>query len=193
MPAIAPEKLVQLLRPYYPGLPGAVADQLLIYLELLVKWNGHTNLTSIRDPEEIVQRHFGESLFLAANLPPCKTLLDLGSGAGFPGLPVQLVRPDVDVTLAESRGKKAAFLREAVRTLALPTRVWADRVENLPPSQRFDIVALRAVDHPKLALELAHSRISERGVVMHLAATPTPVGTSIPMPDGSNTWLNLIH
>lgn len=124
-----------------------VREQLAVYLELLLKWNARMNLTAIRKPEEIVRRHFGESLFAGTHLGQCGTLLDLGSGAGFPGVPIQLMRPDVKVTLAESQGKKAAFLREVVRELGLQTEVWAARVETMPVERGFDSVAMRAVDN----------------------------------------------
>src|ERR1035437_4934900 len=110
-------------------VPAAAADspriyaQLSIYLELILKWNARTNLTAIRTPEEIVRRHFGESLFAGAHLGPCRTLLDFGSGAGFRGVPFQLWRPDVQVPLAEPQKKRAFFRREVVPPLALPTEV----------------------------------------------------------------------
>ena len=128
------------------------------YLDLLMRWNARTNLTAIREPEEIVRRHFGESLFAAANLgePVPDTLLDLGSGAGFPGLPIALAHPDLPVTLAESQNKKSTFLREAVRTLGLNNvEVWAGRAEALPATRRFHTVALRAVDDMAAALAAA--------------------------------------
>ncbi len=139
-----------LLQPYLDAdsaPPPALFDQLSVYLELLLRWNARTNLTAIRQPEEIVRRHFGESLFAARFLGECGTLLDFGSGAGFPGLPIQLFRPDIAVTLAESQNKKATFLREVIRTLGLATEVWSGRVEAMPPVRLFDVVTLRAVDN----------------------------------------------
>jgi 16S rRNA (guanine527-N7)-methyltransferase len=138
----------------------AVHGKLAVYLDLILKWNARTNLTAIRQPEEIVRRHFGESLFLGTHLGHCATLLDFGSGAGLPGIPVQLMRPDVHVTLAESQGKKAAFLREVVRELALTSEVWAARVEQMEPERKFDAVAMRAVDRMADAVRegSAHAR-----------------------------------
>jgi 16S rRNA (guanine527-N7)-methyltransferase len=137
----------------------AIYRQLAVYLELLMKWNERTNLTAIREPEEIVRRHFGESLFAASFVRKAETLLDFGSGAGFPGVPIQMVRPDVRVTLAESQGKKAAFLREAVRTLGLEAaEVWDQRVEAMPAERRFDVVAMRAVDNMAAAAFVAAER-----------------------------------
>src|SRR6266567_4454726 len=157
MPTLSESAIAVLLTPYLPEAPATLIPQLSAYLDLLLKWNARTNLTAIRDPEEIVRRHFGESLFAARHLAPANldpanpdqgtiTLLDFGSGAGFPGLPIALLRPDIQVTLAESQNKKAAFLREAVRTLDLPNvEVWAARVETLPVDRQFRIVTLRAV------------------------------------------------
>ena len=118
MPAITTQRISDLLRDYYPDPSPQLLDQLSDYLDLLLKWNTRTNLTAIRDPEEIVRRHFGESLFTATRLPACHSLLDLGSGAGFPGIPIQLALPEICVTLAESQNKKASFLREVCGTCA---------------------------------------------------------------------------
>src|ERR1700739_2299273 len=98
------------------------------YLALILRWNARMNLTAIREPNEILRRHFVESIACAQELPTViLTLLDFGSGGGFPGLPIALCRPEISVTLAESQGKKAAFLNEAVRTLNLNTKVFAGR------------------------------------------------------------------
>ena len=146
-------------RPSRPNL----LPQLSTYLDLLLKWNARTNLTAIREPEEIVRRHFGESLFAARQLDlNTPTLLDFGSGAGFPGLPIALLRPDIKVTLAESQNKKATFLREAVRTLNLPTEVWSGRVEAMPAARQFHTVTLRAVDNMAAAIAAA-ARIAPGG------------------------------
>jgi 16S rRNA (guanine527-N7)-methyltransferase len=157
------EEMTRLLAPYLEGTvaPEGLYGQLGTYLELLVKWNARTNLTAIREPEEMVRRHFGESLFAARQLPECATLLDFGSGAGFPGLPMQLWRGELAVTLAESQNKKATFLREACRGLALQTEVWAARVEGMAAGRQFDVVTLRAVDNMEAAL--AAARVRARG------------------------------
>jgi len=126
-------------------LDEALAAKFGAYCALLQRWNARTNLTAIRDEEGILRRHMAESIACARALPEgIVTLLDLGSGAGFPGLPIALCRPEVAVTLAESQNKKAAFLREVVRTLEIPVRVHGERAELL--AERFDCVALRAVD-----------------------------------------------
>ncbi len=168
--------------------------QLSTYLDLLLKWNARTNLTAIRDPEQIVERHFGESLFLARHLPSAaSTLLDLGSGAGFPGIPVQLAHPGLQVTVAESQHKKASFLREVVRTLALPTEVWGARVEEMPAGRRFDVVALRAVDNPAEAMRLARARVAPGGAIAHLGAGASAAGSAIPLPGRQHSFLAVVR
>jgi 16S rRNA (guanine527-N7)-methyltransferase len=135
------------------------------YMALLMRWNARTNLTAIRDEAGIQRRHFLESILVARALPVGITrLLDFGSGAGFPGIPIALCRPEIAVTLAESQNKKAAFLREAVRTLGIATQVHADRAEQLPPD--FDCVAMRAVDKMEAALPAAVRLVKPQGWVV---------------------------
>lgn len=142
----------------------ALAKQFARYLGLLVRWNERTNLTAIRDPHEIVLRHFGESLLCARALPSdVRTLLDYGSGAGFPGLVCSLARPEIAVVLAESQGKKAAFLQEACRLLNVAASVHAGRVDSLPAACTFGAVALRAVDKMHEACLAARSRVTAGG------------------------------
>ena len=104
--------------------------QLSRHYSILTQWNQRVNLTAIRKAEEIVERHFGESLFLAAKLPEAKTLVDVGSGAGFPGLPLAVARPEITVTLVESIAKKAVFLKEVAREMG-NVRVMHARAEEL--------------------------------------------------------------
>jgi 16S rRNA (guanine527-N7)-methyltransferase len=128
-----------------PVVAPGTADRFTAYLQLLQRWNARTNLTAIRDEDGILRRHFLESIAAACSLPEgIGTLLDFGSGAGFPGIPIALCRPEISVTLAESQGKKAAFLREAARTLEIPLQVHGSRAETLFTT--FDCVTLRAVD-----------------------------------------------
>jgi 16S rRNA (guanine(527)-N(7))-methyltransferase RsmG len=119
------------------------------HYETLVRWNRCLNLTSISGLEEAVERHYCESLFLAASLPPGPLrIADIGSGAGFPGFPVAVVRPDCSVTLVESHQRKAVFLREVSR--ALPNiRVLSERAEAL--KEQFDRAISRAVSYENLA------------------------------------------
>ena len=205
MPALSESAIAELLVPYLPDPPATLLPQLVTYLDLLLKWNARTNLTAIRDPEEIVRRHFGESLFAAQNLklgnpdptpsaPGAITLFDLGSGAGFPGLPIALLRPEIQVTLAESQNKKAVFLREAVRTLNLPNvEVWAARAETMPANRQFRIVTLRAVDNMEAALSAATVRVAPGGLLALLTTVSQAPsgGRSLPLPNSKSGVLHL--
>lgn len=143
-------------------LEAGLAGRFQSYLELLIRWNARLNLTAIRDEEGILSRHFVESIACARGLPDgIRTLLDLGSGAGFPGIPIGLCRPDISVTLAESQAKKAAFLREALRALDLRATVHAQRAETLPST--FDCVVMRAVDRMQDAVEEGARLVQKRG------------------------------
>jgi 16S rRNA (guanine527-N7)-methyltransferase len=198
MPTLPVSRIATLLAPYLGDYapPSKLYEQLSTYLDLLLKWNARTNLTAIRDPEEIVRRHFGESLFAGRHLLPKlstqATLLDFGSGAGFPGLPIQLLCPELQVTLAESQNKKASFLREAIRTLGLQTEVFASRVETMPGDRLFDAITLRAVDNMLAALASATQRLTPRGWLVTLAAGPPDASAEqYPIPDSTNSFLTL--
>jgi 16S rRNA (guanine527-N7)-methyltransferase len=157
------DRLQQLLaeagmEPLAAGLP----EQFSTYLALLLRWNARTNLTAVRDQEGILRRHFFESIACARLLAwGIATLLDLGSGAGFPGIPIAMCRPEIAVTLAESQNKKAAFLHEAVRQLRLSVSVRGFRAEHLAES--FDCVVMRGVDDMARSVSLATSLVADAG------------------------------
>ncbi len=143
-------------------LTDAQSAQFATYLQLLLRWNARTNLTAIRDPQQIRRRHFLECILAARALPPeVRTLLDFGSGAGFPGVPIAICRPEIAVTLAESQHKKAAFLREVARSLPLPVAVHGGRAEEL--AEKVDCVALRAVDRMDEAVAAATRLVAAGG------------------------------
>jgi 16S rRNA (guanine527-N7)-methyltransferase len=144
------------------------------YLDLLLRWNAKLNLTAIRDPEEIVTRHFGESLFAAKQLFPAGdsrvTAIDIGSGAGFPGLPIKLWCPSLNMTLIESNHRKATFLREVVRTLNLSSvLVLTERAERV--SLNADLVTFRAVERFERILPIAFSLVKLQGEIAILVGS----------------------
>jgi 16S rRNA (guanine527-N7)-methyltransferase len=158
-----PDRIAELLQPFLagPADQGKLYRDISTYIDILKRWNARLNLTAIRDPEEIVTRHFGESLFAARHIfpqvssvsprpsvvKPLTCVADLGSGAGFPGIPIKLWAPEISLTLIESNHKKAAFLSEVVRSLTLTDiNVQNVRAEALAPEPGFDIVTLRAVE-----------------------------------------------
>ena len=145
-------------------------EYISMYIDILLRWNQKLNLTAVRDPEQVAMRHFGESLFAAQHLFPRVgaglgpdqaerrsplRVADVGSGAGFPGLPIKLFVPEVHLTLIESNHKKATFLREVVRLLALADAdVFSGRAEELPHGSA-EVVTLRAVEQFDSALPVA--------------------------------------
>ena len=141
----------ELLDPFLDQLPPLSdfqVSRLGAHFELLLRWNKILNLSAIRAETEIVERHYCESLFLSARLPAGNlTIADLGSGAGFPGIPIAVLRPDCSVSLIESHQRKSVFLREAVRDLP-NVRVLSQRAEEITAS--FDCVVSRAVNLPKM-------------------------------------------
>lgn len=140
--------------------------QISAYLDLLFKWNSKMNLTAVRDPEEIVTRHFGESFFAARHLFPTpdfpKTAIDVGSGAGFPGVPLKIWGPALSLTLIEANQKKATFLREVIRSLQLEgVTILNQRVENVRAEA--DLVSLRAVEQFESIVPVASRLLRENG------------------------------
>lgn len=136
------QKLADGLEAMQLALPDGAQAKLLAYLDLLAKWNRAYNLTAVRDPADMVSRHLLDSL---AVLPFVhgENLADLGSGAGLPGIPLAIARPDLAVTLVESNGKKARFLREAIRSLPL-ANVTANQTRAQDATGAFDTITARA-------------------------------------------------
>jgi 16S rRNA (guanine527-N7)-methyltransferase len=212
-----PARIAELLRPFLgepsanhqrPAANDTLYQHISTYIDILLRWNARINLTAIRDPDEIVTRHFGESLFAARHLfpniypvPPVSsaakdadvandqrpslacpepsegtndriTLADLGSGAGFPGLPIKLWAPRIALTLIESNHKKSTFLREVTRALTLTDiNIQTTRAEALSPPQLFDVVTLRAVERFEAILPTAANLVAPTGRLALLIGT----------------------
>jgi len=220
-------RIVELLRPFLgpageQQLTPSDLQQISTYINILVRWNSRINLTAIRDPREIVTRHFGESFFAARHLFPRGaataapdpraesndpgpttgddrrsksggaalphetapnqhpasaprardqrptrndriSAADVGSGAGFPGVPLKLWAPGIQLTLIESNQKKSVFLREIVRSLTLTdVNIQNARAETLPPGS-FDLVTLRAAERFPTVLPIAAALLTGAG------------------------------
>jgi len=189
---VTPDRIAELLAPFLDGAdpnrhrsPGhdGFFHGISTYIDILLHWNARINLTAVRDPEEIVTRHFGEGLFAARHLLPRVPqasgaphassnfeaarplrVADVGSGAGFPGLPLKLWNPQISLTLIESNHKKATFLREVSRALTLTNvDILNLRAEDLPANQCFDIVTLRAVERFDEILPVASGLVASPG------------------------------
>jgi 16S rRNA (guanine527-N7)-methyltransferase len=177
-------------------LSPALLQDISTYIDILLRWNARINLTAVRDPDAIVTRHFGESLFAARHLLPrssplgskssvvkdSQSIADVGSGAGFPGLPMKLWAPHLSLTLVESNHKKATFLREVTRALRLTdVNIQNRRAENLA-GNTFDVVTLRAVERFETVLPIAASLVAPAGRLALLigASQRGPAQASIP-------------
>ncbi len=133
-----------------------IAFQLNSYLDLLIKWNQKINLTSEKSPQDILQRHIFDSLQYARVLSPKDKIVDIGSGAGFPGIPLKIIYPDLVATLIESQRKRCSFLEAVIFKLGLKeTKVLNSRAEKTFPKQLVEAVIFRAVTDIKSCLELA--------------------------------------
>ena len=232
---MTPERIAELLTPFLVGhshddaspafaedlcpLSTRQLEQISMYIDLLTRWNARVNLTAIRTPDEIVTRHFGESLFAARQLPltgiaesarpgfapfaganvghtalppgvsPGR-LIDVGSGAGFPGVPIKIWSPSTPVMLVESNQKKVAFLREVIRMLTLTDiNVFPSRAENYAPAVA-KIVTLRAVERFDKVLPVAVRLLTEDGTLSLLIGKSqlTEAQRSLPL----FTWSEVI-
>ncbi len=212
----AKQRIAQLLAPYLEApAPAEMVEYISIYIDILIKWNRRINLTAIRQPEEIVRRHFGESLFaarvlLAAEKGPeqvgdsslsgresTRSVIDVGSGAGFPGMVFKLYAPALRLTLLESQGKKATFLRELARTLGLAdVNVAQERAERF--SGQVELVTLRAVEKFSEVLPAAASLVLPggrlgaligAGQLSQAVSLVTGRWRSMPVPESANRVL----
>ena len=178
-------------------LSPAQLQSISTYIDLIKRWNARVNLTAIRDEVEIVTRHFGESLFAARHLfPLCSSVssvvkrvdvADIGSGAGFPGIPIKLWTPKITLTLIESNHKKATFLREVARALTLTdVNIQNTRAETLI-GQTFDVVTLRAVERFESVLPVASRLLAPGGRLALLIGSAQWQRAQMAIP--SFTWL----
>lgn len=141
-------ELHHLLIPFGLELDCRQVQQVRTWMELLIRWSAKINLTTIRTPEEIVVRHFAESMYLAKFVTLRGRLLDVGSGAGFPGLALKIVQPELRAILLEPVGKKRAFLKEVVRECGFEhVDVLGERIEDYCGSRsgEFNVVTARAL------------------------------------------------
>ena len=170
------------------GVDVAHAPALLDYLGLLVRWNGTYNLTAIRDPREMVVKHLLDSLSMHAHVAAIAArggrLADLGTGAGLPGIPLAIVYPGLQVTLVESAGKKVRFMREAIRTLALPNAHAVEaRIEAVDEAGAFDAITARALATLPLLVELGGPLLAPHGVLLAMKGID-PIDEIAALPPG---------
>lgn len=165
------EHISKALLPYGVAADRELCNGIRIYAETLLRWNGKISLTTVTDLDEILRLHFGESFFAASLIPlDDRRVADIGTGAGFPGIPIRMVRPDVDLTLIEPIAKKTAFLCEILRKMGISNAtVIRCRMEELPAdSGPFDLITSRALGRYEQILRWSKTRISENGTIMLL-------------------------
>jgi 16S rRNA (guanine527-N7)-methyltransferase len=154
------------LAPYLSNrqLSSPQLEQIRAYLDLLLRWNQRMNLSAVREPSEILSRHFGESFFLAnlVGADSSADVIDVGSGAGFPGVPIKMFAPHLQVTLIEANNKKATFLKEVIRMLTLTgINVFSRRAQQY--MGKAGLVSMRAVEKFEQALPAAARLVRPSG------------------------------
>lgn len=138
-------------------------QRLLDYLVLMQKWNKVHNLTAVRDADEMVTLHLLDSLVVLPFID-AKHLLDVGSGAGLPGIPLAICLPDLQVTVIDSNSKKVSFMRQAKAELGIANlEVLGGRVEEIAPTRKFEIIISRAFSDLSLFIYLTHHMLDAQG------------------------------
>jgi 16S rRNA (guanine527-N7)-methyltransferase len=149
------------------SLPPAAQTQLIEYIKLLEKWNRVHNLTAVREPEQMVVLHLLDSLSVLSHLEGRKNLLDVGTGAGLPGIPLAIARPDLEITLLDSNHKKTTFLAQAKAELSLANiRIETGRVESYRPNRPFEVVVSRAFSELSDFVTQARHLVAPDGVML---------------------------
>ena len=161
----------ELLKQRIPEITEEACDKFVAYYELLVDWNTRMNLTAITEPNEVVKKHFLDSLAALAYLPKAAKVADVGTGAGFPSIPLLILRPDLRFTLVDSLQKRITFLEEVLKTLGLSAHCVHARAEDFgrDPKYRgaFDATVSRAVAALPVLLELTVPllKVAERRIL----------------------------
>ncbi len=137
------------------------------YQSLLTEWNQRMNLTAINEPEEVREKHFLDCLCLVPLLKDAKSLVDVGSGAGFPAIPLAIALPKLAVTMVEPIGKRTNFLQEVVKQLGLKnTKIINERAEEFNPGKLYDVATARAVAALPILLELCAPLVKINGSII---------------------------
>lgn len=169
-------------------ITGELGERLSAYIDLLTRWNRKINLTSLDDPDEVVDRLLLEPLAAARYLPAASgMLMDVGSGGGSPAIPLKLAAPDLRLTMVEVKARKSAFLREAVRSLELPdTVVETARYEELLARpelhEMFDLLTMRAVRVESRTLTTLQAFVKPGGDILLFRGPAGPIAPAAVVP-----------
>ena len=162
--------------------PEIAAEQLLIYLTEWRRWNAKINLTAETDEHSVIDRHIRDSLQYARAVSPGTRVVDIGSGAGFPGIPLKVVLPSLEIVLVENQRKRANFLKNVIRSMQLQgLRSVHSRVEDLGDSfqNKFDFIVLRHVKDFKASLKMGRALLCPEGRIV----IQKEAGASLPAPE----------
>jgi 16S rRNA (guanine527-N7)-methyltransferase len=169
MTKLSDQVIIENLYPYYPITSTQLCDQIRCYIDLLLRWNARLSLTTITEPRDILRFHFGESLF-AVDIVPIRhgRLADVGSGAGFPAIPIRMVNADISMTLLEANQKKRVFLSEVCRSLDLVNvEVFPGRMQDLNSTGRdFSAITSRAFKVGEELLHWSSQQLSRSGLLI---------------------------
>jgi len=158
----------------------AQIDRFVLYADELMKWNRKINLTAITDPQALAVRHFLDSIAPSGLIPPGASLLDIGSGAGFPGIPLKIVRPDLRVTLIDAVRKKVNFQKHIIRTLGLENiGSHQIRAQEFAAENPFDVVITRALSTLTEFVRLALPLLAQDGVILAWKGKPGEIRAEV--------------
>ena len=160
--------ITEILSPLRPDLSSAQLDQFESYYAMLSDWNTRVNLTAITEPEDVAKKHFLDSLAAAPYLKANAAVADVGTGAGFPGLPLLILRPDLKLTLIDSLQKRLVFLEAVLKELKLSAELVHARAEDAGQNpkyrEKFDVALTRAVSGLPVLCELTLPLVKVGGV-----------------------------
>jgi len=149
-------------------LPPDFASRAGLYQDLILDWSGRMNIVSRNDLDIILERHIIDSLVPLEEIPSEGSLMDIGSGAGFPAIPIALVRPSLDIIMIESRRKKVLFLNEAVSRMKLEhVSIWEGRFEDYSPTDKAEIITIRAVAPTDEIMKKSREILSKSGKIIY--------------------------
>ena len=149
-------------------LPDDFIEKAETYHDLILSWSRRMNIVSKKDLGALLERHILDSIVPAAEIPESGQLVDIGSGAGFPAIPLALIRPMLNITMMESRHKKVLFLKEVCSTLKLGNvSIVESRLEDFAPDRLFDIVTIRALPRWKQLLPRIRSLLKQQGKLIY--------------------------
>jgi len=149
-------------------LPADFTDKTELFHDLVILWSSRMNIISKKDLDNILERHILDSIVPLKTIPAIGNLIDIGSGAGFPAIPIALVRPRLDITLLESQHKKILFLKEVKRCLGLANiSIIEARLEQFSADIRFDIATIRALPGWQAYLDRIRNILAPRGIIIY--------------------------